>query len=286
MKLRSLFVYMLPLFLVGVTASVRVSAQDEALTEAPLDESVKEVDRSIVFESENEAPSFEAEKEPAVEVLKQEARGTGPRVIKRGDSLWDISEEYYNTPWRWREIWRANAYITNPDLIFPHDKLNIPGIGGQVSEAALPPEYEEEVEEEEYAEEEEYEEEIPPALSGFEDEIKGKYMEEGFVVPLDWEYDGYVIGSVEKKIMLSAGDLILLDIGTEDGLEAKVRCGIYRLGKKVRAKESRKVIGRIVRKIAIVEATVDVENNVSTARIISSSDYIKKGDYVRILGIK
>lgn len=47
-------------------------------------------------------------------------------TIIKGDTLWDISEEFLNDPFLWPNIWENNSYIRNPDLIFPGNKLSIP----------------------------------------------------------------------------------------------------------------------------------------------------------------
>ena len=44
-------------------------------------------------------------------------------VVKRGDTLWDISEAFLVEPWRWPEIWEVNPQVENPHLIFPGDEL-------------------------------------------------------------------------------------------------------------------------------------------------------------------
>jgi nucleoid-associated protein YgaU len=49
-------------------------------------------------------------------------------TIKRGDTLWDISNTFYRDPFLWPFIWKANPYITNPDLIYPGNKLAIPSL--------------------------------------------------------------------------------------------------------------------------------------------------------------
>ncbi|MBI5194256.1 MAG: LysM peptidoglycan-binding domain-containing protein [Nitrospirae bacterium] len=49
-------------------------------------------------------------------------------TIKKGDTLWDISGEYLRNPFLWSALWGKNKYIKNPDLIFPGDKLIIPGV--------------------------------------------------------------------------------------------------------------------------------------------------------------
>lgn len=44
-------------------------------------------------------------------------------VVKRGDTLWDITAHYLGTPWIWPAIWKENAGIENPHLIYPGDLI-------------------------------------------------------------------------------------------------------------------------------------------------------------------
>jgi hypothetical protein len=46
-------------------------------------------------------------------------------VVKKGDTLWDISNLYLDKPWLWPELWRNNVHITNPHLIYPGDELRL-----------------------------------------------------------------------------------------------------------------------------------------------------------------
>lgn len=54
-------------------------------------------------------------------------------VVKRGDTLWDISARFLNKPWLWPEIWQANPQVHNPHLIYPGDVLNLRYINGRPS---------------------------------------------------------------------------------------------------------------------------------------------------------
>ncbi len=47
-------------------------------------------------------------------------------VIKKGDTLWDISSRFLQNPWLWPKIWEQNKHIENPDLIFPGEPLVLP----------------------------------------------------------------------------------------------------------------------------------------------------------------
>ena len=46
-------------------------------------------------------------------------------IVKKGDTLWDISNLYLYQPWLWPQLWRTNTHITNPHLIYPGDELRL-----------------------------------------------------------------------------------------------------------------------------------------------------------------
>ena len=92
---------------------------------------------------QNKAPDAQTPQKPAEAVLPgQGASAPGPAeseaapsveaagsyVIRQGDTLWDISNTLLKDPFLWPFIWKANPSITNPDLIYPGNKLSIPSL--------------------------------------------------------------------------------------------------------------------------------------------------------------
>jgi hypothetical protein len=54
--------------------------------------------------------------------------GTQIHIIVRGDTLWDIANQYFQNPFLWPQLWDANRYIENPHLIYPGDPVRIPDL--------------------------------------------------------------------------------------------------------------------------------------------------------------
>lgn len=59
-------------------------------------------------------------------------------TVVAGDTLWDLAQRYYQSPWEWRRIWEANKeQVTDPNLILPGWVLTIPGREAEVSEVSV-----------------------------------------------------------------------------------------------------------------------------------------------------
>ena len=69
---------------------------------------------------------------------------TNTYIVKNGDTLWGISEKHLGSPYEWPRLWKHNnrksviaitgRAISNPDLIYPGQKIALPINGFQVCE--------------------------------------------------------------------------------------------------------------------------------------------------------
>lgn len=46
-------------------------------------------------------------------------------TVKKGDTLWDISERFSDSPWIWPDLWQQNKQIANPHWIYPGERIRL-----------------------------------------------------------------------------------------------------------------------------------------------------------------
>jgi hypothetical protein len=59
-------------------------------------------------------------------------------VVKKGDTLWDITRHYLHNPWKWPVVWSNNEDITNPHLIYPGDRVILSKKDGKTTITIIP----------------------------------------------------------------------------------------------------------------------------------------------------
>jgi hypothetical protein len=52
-------------------------------------------------------------------------------TVKKGDTLWDLSQRFSDSPWQWPDLWRENKQIPNPHWIYPGERIRIYRKSGQ-----------------------------------------------------------------------------------------------------------------------------------------------------------
>ncbi|HAK59919.1 MAG TPA: hypothetical protein DCO77_05985 [Nitrospiraceae bacterium] len=238
-------------------------------------------------EEEEEPSSFSAKE------AKQDK--DGPYIIKRGDTLWDISSTFLKDPFLWPLIWKVNPYIKNPDLIYPGNKLAIPSLAPieQALEAPGERRPEKAIEEEEAPpttpgkprKPVEEEEEAPPPrrVLILPEERKvpiiNKYsmLNAGFIA--NQETDDHIVGALEEKSIYSYDDIVFIKV--RDRREVKVgdRFVIYAPLHKVKHPRTGRKYGRLIKILGVLQVTA-TDAKYLTSRITLSFDSSEKGDMI------
>jgi len=64
------------------------------------------------------------------DILKIKQDSPQTYVVVKGDTLWDISAKFLQSPWRWPELWGYNQQISDPHWIYPGDQISLIYVDG------------------------------------------------------------------------------------------------------------------------------------------------------------
>jgi hypothetical protein len=120
------------------------SSPAEEAVEKPKAAKAPRTEPTSEFVETTEAPSPSGAEPRAAEeeglALREGAPAPGDSflyTVKKGDTLWDISGQYLQDPFRWPRVFEANrGKINDPDLIFPEQEFVLPGGVGDGSRRA------------------------------------------------------------------------------------------------------------------------------------------------------
>lgn len=299
--------FALSIIIFPVSAPSQEQTQQPPPAQEPAPESGQVIiPRSSSAEAEPQPGQPEAQPTPQAQREK-----TGPYIIKEGDTLWDISNAFLRDPFLWPLLWKANPYITNPDLIYPGNKLAIPSLAPIERAMEMP---EEKAAEEKMAEErpadvaetrapevseyrrprravrraepeEAAQEEAPsgPRLLLPEEAavpIIDKYamLNAGFVDTE--ETDDRIVGSLESKTIFAYDDIVYINVSSMPEANVGDKFTIYETLKKVKHPVTGDNFGRLIKVLGILQVTARDSPEALTARITISFDAIEMGSLI------
>lgn len=193
-------------------------------------------------------------------------------VIKKGDTLWGLSERFLKDPKYWPNMWANNSQITNPHLIYPGQMVRV------------------------FSDRLEFVPKEQSAASGAQkaasaakagdamQEVAAEksypvYGSEGFMFEKEVTPAGTVVGVHNDRIVAGVDDIVYTDIGTAQGAKGGEKFLAIQRDVTVSHPVTNETIGIKVIPLGTLQLT-DVELNASRAIIISSSREISPGSHL------
>lgn len=189
-------------------------------------------------------------------------------VVKKGDTLWDMSNTYYGNPWAWPQVWSLNPQVENPHWIYPGDQIrttqaskkgNASGAGSTGGGGMLG-------------------RVVPPGTVFVRDQ--------GYLGDPDRDVWGEVSGAHKDLILLTDGDTIYLQMKEGVDLRLGQRLTVFNdIVDPPEVAEGRTPPGRIVKVYGTVRVDGwDRDTRVAKTSLIESMDPIERGFRVGPVG--
>ena len=176
-------------------------------------------------------------------------------TVKKGDTLWDISKKFLNSPWYWPELWEVNSNIPipNPHLIYPGQRIRLfrrnsvntmptnTNVSGQISadsmQSSLQPLPDTGLEPSDI--------DVPlGGVSSLEDDIKGKYYtyslinQASFLLQKPYDAKGAIFKVQDDIKMISDGDLVFLRGMNNNVFSKPQKYTVYRMSDLIQDKKT------------------------------------------------
>lgn len=193
-------------------------------------------------------------------------------VIKKGDTLWGLSDRFIKDPNYWPNMWSKNSQVTNPHFIYPGQKVRIF------------PDRMEFVPKEEAAA-------IPAkgstsatAVAAALQEVAAEktytlYGTEGMLVDNGFRPYGSVVGMLHGRIIAGVDDIVYTDIGTDLKASGGDKFSIFRKDVSVNHPLNNEGLGFKMIPLGTLQLT-DVERKASRAIITASTREISPGAFL------
>ncbi|MCK4503297.1 MAG: LysM peptidoglycan-binding domain-containing protein [Desulfuromonadales bacterium] len=174
-------------------------------------------------------------------------------TIKKGDTLWDLSQRFIEDPYYWPNVWAKNPDITNPHLIFPGQKIQI--LDGRLQ---IVPAYPEAKDQSAATAEV-----TAPAAEVIT--VKTGEACNGFILT-DEKPLGLLVDSVDNRILLTKHDIVFLKMKNLSEVNIGDTYGLYDRGEMIKHPHTKLPVGTMMNNLGFLEVT-EISGNTAVAKI-------------------
>ncbi len=199
----------------------------------------------------------------------------GEYTVRRGDTLWGISQTQFGNPWEWPRVWSFNPAITNPHWIHPGEKLKL------VSQATpdapeggpAPVKVRQRLN---------WKGGRPPMDAGKAD---GRVLVRAplFIGTGDEKDLGQIVGSKEEKLLLTPPDEVYVSFSPEKPLKAGDRYTLFRTIRTITHPVTKLAYGQAVAIVGEVRVDQITKGNIARGVLLDAAIPIERGDRARPL---
>ncbi len=193
-------------------------------------------------------------------------------MVGYGDTLWDLAVRFYGDPQRWEEILQANPELSGPGSLQPGETIVIPGAEGGIAQSSESMVNYSTVT-------------VPnraanvPMLSRLRIETAGWVATDpldprGYVVEVDAEE-----ASSQRRQIAIMGDLVELDMGTDEGVEPGSVFQLLREAEMVNDPETGSHFGQVIRVVGVCRV-LESHAETSVAKLEHAYLPVEVGDVV------
>jgi hypothetical protein len=207
--------------------------------------------------------------------LAGDGSATRTYVIKKGDTLWGVSQRFIKDPHYWPNLWSNNPFISNPHLIYPGQTVAI--YDGRIE---IVPEVEQKATEPVATPAEPVTETVAVVAEPLpepQDEIFIKTMGgfSGFVTLDQIKSSGTLIDATDNRLLMSAGETVFCEMVDLANTTPGDAFSLVEVGVEVRHPVTDEPVGNLVAEVGTLEIT-GINDTVATARIIDSKREIHR----------
>ena len=192
-----------------------------------------------------------------------------PYVVKKGDTLWDISSYFFKDPMKWMKIWEKNLYISNPDLIYPGNEIwfdvqKLKKSGGLAKSRPVPAVLIKPVEK------------LEPKVDT--SKLVTALARQDFIQADAIDGVGYILDSEDERINYGAGDRLYLKINqaARDG----DLFDVFRTGDPIKDPDSGKVVGVLVNHLGQIEVRSQADG-IYRGVVLNTFEELSRGDRLK-----
>jgi len=192
-----------------------------------------------------------------------------PYVVKQGDTLWDIANYFFKDPFKWLKIWEHNLQITNPDLIYPGNKIWFDGRQKQQQGGLTRVQPKPQI--------------IIRPVQRMEAKVDSSLIlttlqRQGFIQPNQVQGVGYVLDSPDERLNYGINDHVYLKLDAPASIGSLF--DIFRSTDVIHEPASQQAMGIIIKHMGVIKVTSQ-QDGVYRGTVVKAFEEISRGDRLK-----